>query len=285
MATVQCKDLEKVKAVSAVSSYLMAEPPFCHETELSTSNSSSCSQSSRCKRPREDAAAGCGGGGKNGGGSRRSDLKHPSYVGVRMRAWGKWVSEIREPKKKSRIWLGTFATPEMAARAHDVAAMSIKGESAVLNFPTLAGLLPRAVTCTPRDVQAAAVKAAHMDHLDPPKPASSSSASLVSSPSSSSLVSTVTSGEDASTPPQEEEDEAAPPSPAELGEIVELPELQDTTEPTRDEFIFVDSYGWDFCHPWSHIDDDCGLFYATAVAGQGFDAVLSGDFDSCLWQH
>ncbi|XP_019200257.1 PREDICTED: ethylene-responsive transcription factor TINY-like [Ipomoea nil] len=249
----------------------MAEPPFCHETELSTSNSSW----SRSKRPREDA----GGGGKSG---RRSDLKHPSYVGVRMRAWGKWVSEIREPKKKSRIWLGTFATPEMAARAHDVAAMSIKGDTALLNFPALAGLLPRPASSTPRDVRAAAVKAAHMDHLDPPKPPSSSS-SLASSPSSSSLVSTVTSGEDASTPPQEEEDDDAPPSPAELGEIVELPELRDNTEPTRDEFIFVDSYGWDFCHPWSHLDD-CG-YYATAVAGDGFDAVLSGDFDSCLWQH
>ncbi|KAM7279566.1 hypothetical protein ACFE04_006700 [Oxalis oulophora] len=83
-----------------------------------------------------------------------------AYRVVRKRKWGKWVSKIREPGTKSKIWLGSFQTPEMAAAAYDVTALYFRGCKAKLNLPELAHTLPKPVSSNPEGIQMAAHEAA-----------------------------------------------------------------------------------------------------------------------------
>ncbi|KAE8696118.1 Ethylene-responsive transcription factor WIN1 [Hibiscus syriacus] len=78
-------------------------------------------------------------------------VQSKKFRGVRQRQWGSWVSEIRHPLLKRRVWLGTFETAEEAARAYDEAAVLISGRNAKTNFPVPRNPTGNENTTTPRN--------------------------------------------------------------------------------------------------------------------------------------
>ncbi|GLJ10391.1 hypothetical protein SUGI_0127330 [Cryptomeria japonica] len=84
--------------------------------------------------------------------------KSPEFKGVRRRKWGKWVSEVRMPKSRARIWLGSYDTPQQAARAYDCAVYCLRGSQAKFNFPDSLPEIPSASSLSRAQIQAVAAK-------------------------------------------------------------------------------------------------------------------------------
>ncbi|KAF5481663.1 hypothetical protein F2P56_002300 [Juglans regia] len=127
--------------------------------------------------------------------AERSDSK---YKGVRKRKWGKWVSEIRLPNSRERIWLGSYDSAEKAARAFDAALFCLRGRTAKFNFPENPPEIAGGRSLTPTEIQAAASRFANS--MEPPKTSHSDPTGtdlLNESPSPSVSEGTVQMGSDA----------------------------------------------------------------------------------------
>jgi hypothetical protein len=62
------------------------------------------------------------------------------------------------PKTRAKIWLGSYKTAELAARAYDAAVYCLRGPNAKFNFPDSVPSIPSAFSLSPHQIQLAAAR-------------------------------------------------------------------------------------------------------------------------------
>ncbi|XP_039044212.1 ethylene-responsive transcription factor ERF017-like [Hibiscus syriacus] len=102
----------------------------------------------------------------SGNGSSSSSSNSSKYKGVRKRKWGRWVSEIRLPNSRERIWLGSYDSAEKAARAFDAALYCLRGRDAKFNFPDNPPEIANGQSLSPPEIQLAAARFAEETELN-----------------------------------------------------------------------------------------------------------------------
>ncbi|ERN05580.1 hypothetical protein AMTRI_Chr12g234120 [Amborella trichopoda] len=115
--------------------------------------------------------------------SRKTDCSGyngSKFKGIRKRKWGKWVSEVRLPNSRERIWLGSYDTAEKAARAYDAAVFCLRGPTAHFNFPANHPKIQSSGRLTADEIRAVAAQFAN----EAPAPTSTSTSTVKDPPES-----------------------------------------------------------------------------------------------------
>lgn len=202
------------------------------------------------------AAAGAGAGASE----KPADSGDSKYKGVRKRKWGKWVSEIRLPNSRERIWLGSYDSAEKAARAFDAAQFCLRGRNARFNFPDDPPDIAGGRSLTPSEIQVAAAQFANSA-----APAPSAAAAACSDPSRRSSGNSDLSSE-------------YPPAGSELRAESASPPMSDGTQMDCDLSMDVDRNGSLMELLRSNVGMGSGNYGADFGLYPGYDPFTTNDF-------